>query len=177
MDKLNEYYALKAALLTQLAQYDAVTLNAQPSPGAWSVLQVCNHLIGAEQRMAEQADKKMDKIATLAPMTLRTKFNYLIMHLLFYMPALKFKAPAIVADIARTDTLANVQVAWEAAHSDLAKGIAALNVLPPNESDKAIYTHPAVGRLNTAYMLAFMILHTERHIVQINKTLAKVQRF
>jgi uncharacterized damage-inducible protein DinB len=167
--KLNEYYNLKTALLSRLTQYDAATLNAKPANGGWSVLQVCEHLYKAEENMIVQLSKKAEKADSFAPIAVKVKVRYGVMWCLFQLPILRFKAPDFVATLTENHTLAAVTAHWEATHTALAQ---ALTVLPAPHLQKALFTHPAIGRIDTDYMLRFMILHTERHIAQINKIIA-----
>ena len=165
---LTQYTNTVQTLLARLAQYDDVTLNRTPAAGGWSVLQVCEHLYRAEQNMLTQMAKKIEKADSFAPMTLSTKVKYGIMWTMFQIPTLRFKAPDFVAQLHDSDTLANTTLAWQTTHAALAESLAAL---PAAHSRKALFTHPAIGRIDAAYMLRFMELHTQRHIVQIDKLL------
>lgn len=169
--ELQAYRAAKKILLNYIGTFSDEQLNKALSAESWSTIQVCHHLLAVEEGLHNMLSAKKEKIDGYSSMKLKTKFNYLVLWVVFQFPSLKFKAPDFVANVPEGGTLKDLLERWSVADSNLESSIKSLTSAQLN---KAIFTHPAVGRLNADYMLNFATLHLQRHFQQVKRILTKV---
>ncbi|MEK7254003.1 MAG: DinB family protein [Bacteroidota bacterium] len=156
-------------LLRQLENYSEQQLKAQPVPGAWSALQVMQHLMVAEKLSVLSIQRRIDKGMNFRKTNLQSWSREVLLAFSLRIP-LKFKAPTAVADelFSADATFATVSAEWSAARNDLAEF---LGKLPSELARKQIYRHPRGGWMSAVGMLDFFIVHFDRHCKQIERTL------
>lgn len=156
-------------LFRELKNHPAERLNFQPTPGAWSALQVMQHLLAAEKLSVFSIRRRMEKGTKFRQASLRSWSREVLLALSLRVP-LKFKAPAGVAEeyFSPGATFSSVSAEWSAARNDLGNFLANL---PADLARKQIYRHPRGGWMSAAGMLDFFIVHFERHQKQIERTL------
>ncbi len=168
-NQLNTLDNLVTDLLASLKPYNEEKLNAKPTETAWSVLQICHHLILAEQGSLNYLKKKLSFNPKLKKASLSTRMRQKLMTTYISTP-IKFKAPSAVGDehIPLISNLESVTMAWKSLRADLRSF---LFQLPDDIFDKEVYKHPFAGKLSIEGMLAFFEGHLKRHEKQIMKTL------
>ena len=96
--------AQKADLMRGLASLDAETLNRQPEPGAWSILQVIAHLTKSEGGTLQYIKKKTQDPQALPKTGVVPWLRIGVLIVGIHSP-FKFKAPKAIADVPETGRL------------------------------------------------------------------------
>jgi uncharacterized damage-inducible protein DinB len=163
------------SLVQSLSGLTHQQLNARPEPGAWSVLQVMQHLLITEKMSVSYVRKKMSKPQALQSAGLKNRLRSFGLKIFLALP-FKFKAPAIVSDSnfpAEADFNIIIED-WRRVRSDLAE---VLSSVRPAWQDKELFKHALVGKMTLDGMLSFFENHFDRHLGQIEKTVKKVAVF
>lgn len=146
-------------------------LNKQPEPGAWSILQVMQHVMLAEKLSVGYVRKKTSRPETLKKAGFGYFFRYAVLKIFLALP-FKFKAPAVVSEdkFPEESNFEKVVAEWKMVRSDL---VQLLEGIHPSWQDKEIFKHAVAGRMTLDGMLTFFEDHFDRHLKQIERT-AKV---
>ena len=171
-NQLNSLDNLVTDLLFSLKPYTEEKLNAKPTESAWSTLQICHHLMLAEQGSLNYLKKKLSFNPKLKDVSLGTRMRQKLMTTYISTP-IKFKAPTAVGDEVLPDssTLEQVTMNWKSIRADMRSF---LFKLPDEIFEKEVYKHPFAGKLSIEGMLLFFEGHLKRHEKQIRKTLTLV---
>ncbi len=169
LEKLNRELE---SLLTHLSSFPSEKLQERPAPGAWSVVEVMQHLMLAERLSVGYVRKKIQYPHGLKKPGLENRIRLLMLRFFLEVP-IKFKAPAIVSEQKFSndvdfDTLAKK---WREIRVELGK---LLDEIPPELEKTNIYKHAVAGRLTLAGMFRFFTGHFRRHRKQIERTLKAV---
>lgn len=145
-------------------------LNQQPTPEAWSVIQLIFHLISAESSSCEYLRRKLPNRDAEPKATLGTWFRFALLQGALYSDFLKFKAPEMtVREIPTNDvSLADALARWDAVRAELKELVATVEA---ENASKTIFKHPRAGKLTIGQMLAFMDTHQQRHFKQMQQRL------
>ena len=157
-------------LYERLKSYDEIVLHAKPKPDAWSVIEVIEHLIAAEQASLQYLRKKTKDLNGAKKSTIGERFRSMALHFFLAAP-IKFKAPSVAEPLSNNATLADTQARWNAIRTDLN---VLWNNLPEDVLDRSWFKHALAGKLNLMQMLEFFGNHFERHEHQIWRTLKSV---
>lgn len=143
-------------------------LKYQPAPDKWSILQVTEHLLGAEESSLYYLKKKnYTPLATrsILPAPIRS----ILLNIALRSP-LKFKAPKVEALVPyNTTPPAEVLQRWKEVRKQLALY---LEQAPKEAVGKPLFRHPFAGALSLPQMLQFMVEHLDHHRRQIRAILA-----
>lgn len=171
-NRLDALQARTERLFVELAQHDERTLNAPPTPGAWSALQVCHHLMLAEAGTLRYFRKKLSFQPALKKSNWSERLRVGAMRAYLKL-GLKKQAPPYLRGTNLPDktTLQATTEQWRTQRVELCDY---LLTLPAELHDKQIFKHPFAGRLSLAGTVTFLEAHQERHIGQIERTLAKI---
>ena len=148
-------------------------LNARPEPGAWSVLQVMQHVMLAEKLSVGYVQKKTSNPKALKRSGIANRLRQAILKI-FLSLSFKFKAPGIVSEDqfpAEAD-FDEVVKNWKQVRNDLAR---LLSGIRPEWKDKELFKHALAGRMTIDGMLLFFESHFDRHLKQIENTVIKVK--
>jgi uncharacterized damage-inducible protein DinB len=157
-----ELEAQRAELLEEFATWSTTRLDFRPAPGAWSVVEVLDHIVRAEtgtiadlrtglQHPHPLGEEERPRIAEL-DRALRSDQS--------------FKVPATAAAIhpdAQT-TLADVADRWQQARLDLGS---LLETLPPGIDRCGVFRHPFAGWMTVADVLEHFSAHLYHHGFQL----------
>ena len=157
--------AKKADLMRSLAALAADTLNRQPEPGAWSVLQVVAHLTKSEGGTLQYIKKKTQDPSALPKAGLAPwlRIGALIAGI---RSPLKFKAPKAMAEVPERGDFQAASLAWAEVREDWREFV---DVFPPALADRMIFRHPFVGLLGPAQTMIFLNEHLGNHVRQIGR--------
>jgi len=157
-------------LVSELEQQPAEQLNQEPSPGAWSPLQVLYHLLLAEKLSLGYIKKKLSYDPELPKVDWRARLRTFVLDTYLKTP-LRRKAPDNVNETKFPDDLSLEQIAkeWRVSRQDLRRYFEGLE---PELFSRQVYKHPFAGRMSLAGMLSFFETHFDRHYRQIKKALA-----
>lgn len=155
------------------AYYDALLevfsdeqLNFHPQPGAWSMLDVMQHLYTSENISLKfmqnfdfnRKDEKVGLKAEVKTMLLVNRLN----------SRKKYEAPKVLSE--KKDSL-NIshdvhqfRHQWEDLRNEMFSFLEEFN---PNKIGHFVFSHPAVGKLNVVQTLQFFVAHMKHHQYQI----------
>jgi uncharacterized damage-inducible protein DinB len=160
----------RQAMYEQIRRQATETLQKQPDPTSWSVVQVMQHLMRSEQGTVNYINKKLHYRTGIPKANLGTSIRSFLLGLYLRSP-IKAKAPAFLAEVDPAQTPEDVWQEWTNTRQQLRELIVAF---PEEYEHHAILKHAFAGRLTLAQTLRFLIEHQRRHIGQINRVLAGV---
>ena len=142
-------------LLRDLKSYSDVKLNEQPSDTEWSVLQIMQHLMKAENMAIGYVKKKLSFNSDLKKANLQSTFRFLFLQIALSAP-FRIKAPMQISGAALEKNLTFWEVAkkWKAQRDALESY---LESLPEEYFSKELYKHPMSGKMTLTSMLSFFI--------------------
>jgi hypothetical protein len=170
---LNELDKELTDLFAYIKQFSDKELNTKPSPDAWSVNQIIQHLIISEQAALAHIKKKISYAnGNLKKASAASRLRALLLSTSMRQP-LKLTAPDnSIAGMEDTAELATLKNKWWQARTELRDY---LNEINDDFLDAELYKHPVVGIMDIWGMLNFFQTHTERHEKQIRKTIRIVE--
>lgn len=171
LNRLKKINGQIARIYEHLEEYPEAYLNTQINEGKWSVLQIMEHLRVTEQQSLDYIKKKMHYTSDFKEAGLRSKYNSWILNKLIDSPK-KMKAPKIegLSPVFKSYRLKESKDSFLTLRKDLYHY---LDQLDEDLFTKAIYKHPAIGRLNFIQMIEFFSRHIKRHLKQIKKITAQ----
>ena len=136
------------------------------SDDKWSILEILYHVWLAEISSEKYIRTKIQYPETIIKTPVS---SYIKAFLTKYFLLLGFtiNAPKVTAEFPDKISLKELQNNWKNSRSSLSKLIEELN--QKNLSDKAIFKHALMGRINLSLTLFFFELHFNHHLKQINK--------
>ena len=170
---LAEFKAIEKSrkdLFDDLKSYEDEVINQKPAPGAWSIAQVAEHLIIAEEGSLKYLQKKTQDTSKVPVAGLRSKWRFLLTNTVFVLN-INFKAPAVVVPTDNFATVEELDKRWTQVRADT---LLLLNRLPEADLKKEIWKHAVAGKMDAYQMVAFFNIHFNRHRKQIYRTLAEV---
>ncbi|HHS95099.1 MAG TPA: DinB family protein [Phaeodactylibacter sp.] len=166
LDTLDQELKLLLRDLKQLSNKD---LAWKPTQDKWSILEVMQHMIIAEELSLKYIQKKMSFQPKLKRAGVVTSGRKAMLWLYLNMP-FKVKAPQLVAEDMFIEgvTFWDLVKRWNSLREKLREYLASL---PDDIFSKALYKHPVTGRMSLDGMLTFFIQHFRRHRKQIQAIL------
>jgi len=160
-----ELSATRVALLDRLRDATPAQLSTKPRSDAWSVLEILEHLVLAEQTVlmgwpaySELVDKK------------RTAGNHI--RYLIVMLVLKARIPVRVPSRRMvptgTPTLNELEARWKSSEAWLHSYVEQLDA---SGLRKAVFRHPVAGPVTVAQAMRMNLVHVRIHRRQIDKLL------
>lgn len=152
---------LREALIVELRASDPGLLTAHPIPGKWSILEIVEHLVLAEEALfAGQRGQKGDVVPRR---TIRNLGLYLVV-----MGVIGFGVPVRVPSRSMrptgSRTLAELDEAWEQSHDRLWRHVAEM---PRGGLSHPIFAHPVSGPMSTRQAIWMLEAHLRHHRRQI----------
>lgn len=161
LQRLDRIEQKRTALVARAASRDTAFLSTRPSPNAWSILEIIEHLILAE----EDVFGTIDSLATRAaqPQTRGNRARYwLVMGLLrFRIPV---QAPSQAMLPTGGQTLQALTKRWTINHAYLRQYVATLDRAGTH---RAVFRHPVTGPLTVLQAVWLLEIHLDRHLHQI----------
>ena len=153
--------AQRLALLDGLAELSEEELRARPRPGAWSILEIVEHLVAAESVILQGLPPRADLVARPRSLAHRLKFHLVLLILACRVPV---KAPSRRMLPTGTTSLAEVRRTWDAHLTWLR---AFQEDAGAGSGEKAFFTHPVAGPISLVQALRMDLLHLGTHRRQI----------
>lgn len=149
-------------LLREVSNCPIELLNKNPLSNKWSINQIIQHLILAEELSQKSIKAKLlaGNFETAGMMTHVRTFLLKV----FLRSKVKFKAPVAVSKLPENLEFTELHQRWEESRKQLYK---LLEYIPPSLLNKYIFKHPVAGKMNIQGGLAFMQEHVRRHAQQI----------
>ncbi|HRH63807.1 MAG TPA: DinB family protein [Bacteroidia bacterium] len=170
-NKLNQLFGRlekqRINLLLQLEAYPNTRLNLPTENNKWSVNQIIEHLILAEEISIKSIQAKVLTAKHFESTGLHTAVRKFLLRIFLRSP-LKFSAPALVSNPTNTTDFSELKTKWAAVRQQLKE---LLDWLPAHVLSKCIYKHPVAGKMSIYGGLDFMYEHVRRHRQQIVKVL------
>lgn len=152
----------RADLLAEVSALGPVQVRFAPGPGRWSIAQVVEHLVLAEELVLRGlvsprtvADRGSAAVATV---------RYALVKAVLGSRLVKVRAPSralLPEGVASLDAL-------ERRWLEAGAGIGAfLSDLPPGRRGERLFRHPVAGWLSLAQMLDFLAFHVRHHHRQV----------
>jgi len=157
-------------LFEDLSSYDDDIINKKPKPGAWSIAQVVEHLIKAEENSLIYLRKKTQDTSKVPVAGVGSRWRYFITAAVF-MTNIKYKSPELIAPTDNYFTIGQLDKHWAQVRKEIYD---LLNSLPEADLKKQIWKHAVSGKMNVSQMLAFFNIHFNRHRKQVYRTLAEL---
>jgi hypothetical protein len=175
LNRLARHQSTVELMLDQFSSMSDELLNRRKADGSWSVMQNIHHLILAEELALKYVEKKMEhttQLADFAPVGFKTWYCSTLLNAYMRFGG-KVKAPKIVSTEALPEysTIAEARQRWKQS-LDAWHGF--ISALPDDGMQRAIYKHPAAGRLSFHGMLDFFKLHQQRHLKQMKRALLSI---
>lgn len=166
LQRLARVDRVRTELLDELAGLDPALLSAHPVPDKWSVLEIIEHLVLAENALLRRLEgpDRPDARRTIRD---RVAYQIVMLILRFDIPV-KVPSKAMVPD--GTRDFAGLRAEWDENHRALRERVAALEDL-----DRPIAVHPIAGPMAAAQSVAMLDVHVRRHIRQVRARLAAAQ--
>jgi hypothetical protein len=152
-------------LFQQLETYTQEQVFFQPSPQAWSIVEVLHHLLLAEEGTYQYIEKKLKEISALRRVTLGAKLKSKVLKLALKSP-LKFKVPLPALVPSREFSLEQLRENWGVLRQRLQ---AILEALTEADLEKALFRHPIGGVFTMQQTFSFLQEHFEHHDKQIKR--------
>ncbi len=167
----SRYLALESELnilFEELSGFSFEDLDKKPYPGAWSVLEILQHVIIVEKQSLAYIKKKTSYPDTLKDAKFTEHFRKFLLYLYLRAP-IKIKAPAVVSEERFDQGISFEELIedWREARQEL---MDFLESVPEEWVNKLIY-RIFVGRMTLDGMLLFFREHFGRHKKQVKRTL------
>ena len=160
----------RKGLFDDLKAYKDETINQKPSPDAWSIAQVIEHLIMSEELSLQYLKKKTLDTSKVPVAGLASQWRFLLTRTVF-MLNIKYKAPSLIVPQSDFVSVKELDARWTRVRNDT---YTLLNSLPDGDLKKEIWKHAIAGKMNIYQMLAFFNIHFSRHRKQVYRTLAQL---
>ena len=161
MDRLAGIERKRRALLDDVAALDASMLAARPVPGKWSIREILEHLVLAE-------DDVVGDFSRLDQLDARTRDFGNHARYLVVMFILRFRIPVKAPSRAMLPTgarsMAELLEIWDWHHRQLRSFVAGLDRAGTR---RAIFRHPIAGPLSVSQAIQMLDVHLDSHIAQI----------
>lgn len=154
----------RATVLAQLQPLPPERLAARPAPDAWSLNEVVEHLVIAEELSLKALERTRPPEAERGS-ALVTRLKFLILASAFRLP-IRLKVPAERLRPTGKPELRELEARWGEARSRLAE---VLGALTSEAAADRRWRHPILGWLTTEQWVDFIDTHTRHHMSQIRK--------
>lgn len=160
----------KHDLLARLAQLDDRRLNHRPQPGAWSLLEVADHLARTEGAVADALHEGLP--AAKARRTLKHRVMYRLVLATLALPV-RVKVPTNAPGVHPGEelTLDGVGAGWERQRGKL---VAELERFGDADMKRMVVRHPIAGPVGPRQTLAFLNVHFDHHLYQVKRIWAQL---
>lgn len=164
--QFNKIEEQRKKLLDEVAKLSHDQQNFKPAPGAWSILQVINHLVYAETNTVKYMQKKLQGISSVEKAGVKARVRSLILSVALQMPV-KYKAPKAALPVQEEVYIFdNLKMQWNDVRAEIAKILDQLN---PADAEKLIFKHPVSGKFNIYQTISFLREHVDHHKKQVER--------
>ena len=161
--RLDRIHRRRRDLLGQVAELPADVLTARPAPGKWSILEIIEHLVLAEEDVMGDLARLEDLPASTQRLKHRVSYLAVLAVLRLGIPV---KAPSAAMVPTGTRSLGELREAWDRNHHHLNAFVGGLD---RRGASRAIFRHPVTGPLTVAQGIRMLGIHLDAHIRQISR--------
>jgi hypothetical protein len=159
---LQKFDNARLTLLDEVAALDPAVISKRPSPNAWSVLEIVEHLMRAERWVFHDL-APFEQIPVRVPRFKQRLRRPLVMFVLG--SRIKVSVPVPVMHPTAIVPLATVRAQWDENQAWLR---ALVRYLGPQGLDRAVLRHPVAGPLTVEQGVLMGQLHLDRHVRQLH---------
>jgi uncharacterized damage-inducible protein DinB len=139
------------------------SLQAKPAPTQWSMLEVLEHLVGAEEAVLQYLKHKQ-----YTPLRSRGYLPGILRSLMLSLALrspLKFKAPPVLQNLTTNKTAPKILLQrWDSLRAEFKTY---LEKVPSSVTYKPLFRHPRAGVLTLPQTIVFMAEHLRHHRRQV----------
>ena len=165
IDRLASIERKRVALLEDVAALDQVMLTARPLPDKWSIREIVEHLVLAEDDVV--GDFSTLDVRDAQPRDIGNHLRYLIV-----LSVLRLRIPVKAPSRAMLPTggrsLAELRETWNDHHRRLRSFVAGLT---RSGAGRPIFRHPIAGPISVSQALVMLDAHLDSHVHQIRRRL------
>ena len=163
--------ARKTNLVRRLEDLPEAARCYTPRPGAWSALEILDHLVLTE---ASILDAMIRSIPQRHPVSRADRVRGRLLELAFLTPV-RFRVPARVTHVLPKgeSTLAGQLASWEFVRRRMRE---TLEQVEPDALASGAFQHPVSGRMDVRQTLRFLSAHIVHHGYQLSRQLAAGKR-
>lgn len=151
--------------LSTLSGLPAAALEWRPGEGAWTLLEIVEHLVLAEQNV-------LVDLSDLKGLEVRSRSWLNVVRYWLVLGVLRFKIPVPVPSEGMVPKggrpLSELADLWERQHAAL---LTFVSELAPTAESSPIFVHPVTGPLTVTEAVRMLEVHLDRHIGQARKTM------
>lgn len=165
--RFEQMESVRQDLLNRLGGFSEAQLNFKPGPKQWSMLEVVEHLVAAEEMTAESLLGTLPELFQAGKPTLASRLKFGLLILIMRSP-LRVPAPTrvVIPDPERTRTLSELTQRWEAARNQFR---ILLDEFTEEKLPYGVFRHPVSGPLNIVQTLGFLHEHLKHHLRQFRR--------
>ncbi len=168
-DRLARIEHKRLALLTDVAALDEAALTAHPRPDKWSVREIIEHLVLAEEDVVGDFSRLDALEAQPRGIGNHVRFVIVLLVLRFKIPV---KAPSRAMLPTGERALSELIARWDTHQRQMQAFVAGLDRAGAR---RAIFRHPIAGPISVSQALLMLDAHLDSHIRQIRR-LVQLQR-
>ena len=156
--------AQKRLLLSQVDGWSAARLTYRPSPGAWSAVQVFDHLVRTEEEILLLAKQGLGSPHRIG---VRDRIGFVFLRKIFGTNR-RVRTPASATRVLpdQDPALDDVLHRWERTRSDFASFQLHL---PAKQAASGLFRHPVAGWMGVPQILEFFSVHMTHHGFQLRR--------
>jgi hypothetical protein len=163
--RIRQLCATRAALLDRLRLAAPAHLLARPRPDGWSILEILEHLVLAEQAVLQDWPDFAE--LTGKERTLGNRLRYLLV-MLVLKARIRVRVPSRKMVPVGGQTFAELEERWKKSEAWLQAYVAQLDA---NGLQKAVFRHPVAGPVTVAQAIRMNLVHVRIHRRQIDALL------
>ncbi len=163
IDRLTRIERKRLALLTELAALDDAALAAHPRPGKWSIREIVEHLVLAEDDVV--GDFSRLSALDAQPRGIGHHVRFVIV-LLVLRSGIPVKAPSRSMLPTGERPLSEMIARWDTHQRQMQSFVAGLDRAGAR---RAIFRHPIAGPISVSQALLLLDAHLDSHIRQIRR--------
>jgi len=167
-DKFEMYDHTRRALLDELALLNDDQIRRKPGPSEWSILQIVQHMVLAEQGVMKYLPEPEEFIARKRGLRARI-FYVVVLLILRWNIRVPVPSKRMVPD--GNTSLSEVRQQWD---ENLRWFRGYLDSLRPEDLKRAVFSHPVAGPLTGPQAGKMAQYHFDAHLRQIEKVKAIV---
>ena len=165
LDQVDRIEAMRAAVTGTVGDLPVAVRSARPPDGGWTLLEIVEHLVLAEESVLANLDQPDRLRARRTSLRSRMGFQALVAVLLAPFPV---GVPSSAMKPRGDRSFDELCEAWESSHRALRRHVMAVE---EGRISGAVFVHPVSGPLTTRQAVRLLRVHLRRHQKQMRRVL------
>ena len=167
LSRLDAFSASRQSFVNQLTQLTPEQLSTRPAPGAWSIIEIVEHLVLAEKIVFKDFPDPVSLIPARKGLSNRLLYQVVI----FVLKSRRFKVevPDKNMNPAGQTSLGDLLDSWDQNQTWLSEFI---QYLSPPDLEKAVFSHPVSGPITPSQAIYMLQIHFDKHMQQVQDILS-----